>query len=60
VIHYVTSLFECRATGGTLATSPETLELGYFDPSALPQDTVPQHRLRIADAIGGYGGPFIR
>jgi len=60
VIHYITSLFECRVTGGTLATSPETLELGYFDPPALPQDTVPQHRARIADSAEGYGGPFIR
>jgi len=60
VIHYVTSLFECRVTGGTLATSPETLELGYFDPSALPQDTVPLHRVRIADALNASGGPFIR
>ncbi len=60
VVHYVTSLFECRATGGALATSPETLELGYFDPSALPDDTVPQHRMRIEDAVNGYGGPFFR
>ena len=60
VIHYVTSLFECRATTGVLATSPETLELGYFDPSTLPEDTVPQHRMRIADAVSGRGGPFIR
>ena len=60
VVHYVTSLFECRATGGALATSPETLELGYFDPSALPEDTVPQHRMRIEDAVNGYGGPFFR
>ncbi len=60
VVHYVTSLFECRATGGALATSPETLELGYFDPAALPEDTVPQHRMRIADAVNGYGGPFVR
>ena len=59
VVHYVTTCFECRATGGTLATSPETLALGYFDPAALPEDTVPQHRLRIADAVRGYGGPFI-
>lgn len=60
VVHYVTSCFECRATGGALATSPETLELGSFDPSALPEDTVPQHRMRIADAVKGSGGPFIR
>ncbi len=60
VVHYVTSLFECRVTGGALATSPETLDLAYFDPAALPEDTVPQHRMRIADAVTGYGGPFVR
>ena len=60
VVHYVTSLFECRAGGGALATSAETLELGYFDPLALPADMVPQHRMRIADAVNGQGGPFIR
>lgn len=59
VVHYVTSCFECRVTGGTLATSPETLELAYRDPSGLPEDTVPQHRLRIADAVAASGGPFI-
>ena len=60
VVHYVTTCFECRATGGVLTTSPETLELSFFDPAVLPEDTVPQHRQRIADAVDGYGGPFIR
>lgn len=60
VVHYVNSCFECRATGGALATSPETLELGYFDAARLPEDTVPQHRARIADAVAACGGPFIR
>jgi len=59
VVHYVTSCFECRVTGGTMATSPETLEIAYHDPSALPEDMVPQHRLRIADAASSYGAPFI-
>ncbi len=60
VVHYVNTCFECRVTGGDLATSPETLELAYFNPAALPEDTVPQHRQRIADAVDGYGGAFIR
>jgi ADP-ribose pyrophosphatase YjhB (NUDIX family) len=60
VVHYVNTCFECRVTRGELATCSETTALAYFDPAALPEDTVPQHRLRIADAVSPSGGPFIR
>ncbi len=59
VVHYVNTCFECRVTGGELATCSETTALEYFDPAVLPEDTVPQHRLRVADAVSSSGGPFI-
>lgn len=60
VVHYVTSLFECRILGGELSTCEETLELAYFDPRRLPADMVSLHRIRIDDYRAGTATPFIR
>ena len=60
VIHYVSSVFECAITGGTLACGKESLELGFFPPDALPDDTLPISRVRIVDAVTGQLGAFIR
>jgi len=60
VIHYVSSVFECAITGGTLACGEESLELGFFPPDALPDDTLPISRVRIVDAVTGQVGAFIR
>jgi hypothetical protein len=46
--------------GGSLRTCAETLELGYFDPGALPANLVPMHRIRIADALANRAEAFIR
>src|SRR5262245_2688800 len=50
----------CRVVGGTLSTSNETTEFGWFAPDALPNDVVPTHPERIADAIAARRGvaPF--
>lgn len=60
VWHYVNVCFECVARGGALATSPETLELGYFPPGRLPRPLLPHHRIRIRDARTGRAAAFIR
>ena len=60
VIHYVSSVFECTITGGALACGEESLELGFFPPDALPDDTLPISRVRIVDAVTGQVGAFIR
>ncbi len=60
VVHYVSLFFQCRVVGGRLCTSPETLELGYFDPGALPEDVLPLHRIRVQDALAERPAAFIR
>lgn len=60
VIHYVTALFECDRVGGGLTTSPETLELQFFDPYDLPADVVPFHVIRIQDALRRQEAAFVR
>ncbi len=60
VIHYVSSSFECRIVGGTLACGHESLELEWFDPARLPAEMVEMHRVRIADACLGRVEPFVR
>lgn len=60
VIHYVSSVFECTVTGGTLTCCAETLELGWFDPEALPPDLMPISRIRIHDALARQVSAFVR
>lgn len=60
VVHYVSLLFLCRIVGGALATCAETLELGFFDPRALPADVLRLHRIRVADALAAQEAAFIR
>jgi ADP-ribose pyrophosphatase YjhB (NUDIX family) len=60
VIHYVSSSFECRVTGGTLACGNESLELGWFDAQKLPDGFLPMHRIRIEDALAGRAEAFVR
>lgn len=59
VMHYVNICFQCDIVGGALAVSPETLELGFFPVTALPEPFVPLHRIRIEDALS-HDAPFIR
>jgi ADP-ribose pyrophosphatase YjhB (NUDIX family) len=60
VIHYVSAVFECAVRGGTLACGDESLELAFFAPHALPDDTLPISRIRIVDALARQVGAFVR
>ncbi len=60
VIHYVSAVFECAVRGGVLACGDESLELAFFPPHALPDDTLPISRIRIVDALAHEVGAFIR
>ena len=60
VIHYVSSSFECRIVGGTLACGDESLELRWYDPRRLPTDIVTMHRVRIEDALVRQTEAFVR
>jgi 8-oxo-dGTP pyrophosphatase MutT (NUDIX family) len=60
VIHYVSSVFECAVRGGRLTCCRETLELGWFDPDALPEDIMLISTVRIRDALARQVGAFVR
>ena len=60
VIHYVSSVFECAITGGTLTCGVESLDLGWFDPEVLPADVMPISRIRIHDALARQVAAFVR
>ncbi len=59
-VHFINTCFECRVVGGQLQTCPETLELDYFEPAALPHMLVPLHQIRIADALRRQATATIR
>jgi ADP-ribose pyrophosphatase YjhB (NUDIX family) len=60
VIHYVSSVFECAVRGGTLTCGEESLELEYFPPEGLPDDTLAISRIRIVDAVARRVEAFVR
>ena len=60
VIHYVSSAFECRITGGEIACGPESLACEWFPPDQLPPSLMPIARIRITDALAGEVRAFIR
>ena len=51
VIHYISSSFECRITGGEIACGPESLACEWFLPDRLP----PEHLRRLSP-----GGDLLR
>ena len=60
-IHVVNLCFEARALAEGRATTPEeTLAVGFFDASALPEPLVPIQRIRIEDGIAGREAAAVR
>ncbi len=51
VWHYISTCFECGVLGGELTTCDETLALDYFNVRRLPSTLLPNHRIRIRDAL---------
>ena len=52
--------FACRGVAGDLATSDETREVGYFDPSELEDmDVHPSIRLRIQHFFENRTEPYV-
>jgi ADP-ribose pyrophosphatase YjhB (NUDIX family) len=45
---------------GEVTTPQETLEVGFFDATALPEPFVPIHEVRVADAVRGGDGVRVR
>ena len=58
--HFVTTLFVCRMTGGTLAGSDEGLAWDWFAPDALPPDLTAYAKVWLADALPESGPLFVR
>jgi ADP-ribose pyrophosphatase YjhB (NUDIX family) len=60
-IHVVNLCFEARAVSPGEATTPdESLEIGFFDPRALPEPLVPIQRVRIEDGLAGREATAVR
>jgi ADP-ribose pyrophosphatase YjhB (NUDIX family) len=60
VWHYVNLCFECVVLGGQLTTCDETLDLKFYSPRRLPATLLPNHRVRIRDAVTRRAAPAIR
>jgi ADP-ribose pyrophosphatase YjhB (NUDIX family) len=60
-VHYVSIVLACRFLGGQKKIDPaETLDVAFFNPAHLPDDLLPEHRERIADATVKREAAFIR
>jgi ADP-ribose pyrophosphatase YjhB (NUDIX family) len=59
-VHFVTCLFDCRVSGGTLAGSDEGLAWAWFAPDALPDDLTPYAREWLRDALARTGAVAVR
>ena len=57
---HVAHVFECDVTGGSLRPSPETPELAWFDPAALPDAIFPWFRGPLEDALADRPAPVER
>lgn len=54
---YHIALFAAEQAGGAISEDPdEVIEMGWFDPAALPEPMMIGQAERIRDAAAGYGG----
>ena len=60
VVHFVTTLFLCRAESGTLAGNDEGLAWGWFAADALPEDLTAYARVWLADALADRAEMVVR
>jgi 8-oxo-dGTP diphosphatase len=57
---HVAHVFACEVEGGRLRPSPETPELAWFDPAALPDAIFPWFRGPLEDALANAPAPVER
>ena len=60
VVSYVSSLFECRVTGGAPALNEESTAIDWFPPEALPEPFHGGHVQRVKDAVARRERAFYR
>ena len=51
--------FWCKPRSTELFTTEESIEVGWFDPSQLPEPILPKHRQRIFDAFQRHEHPVL-
>jgi ADP-ribose pyrophosphatase YjhB (NUDIX family) len=59
-IHYVIVLYEVERSGGELAVSLESTDVGFFPVTELPEPLAPSARIRIKDALARSQSAFSR
>jgi 8-oxo-dGTP pyrophosphatase MutT (NUDIX family) len=57
---HLARVWRCRAVGGRLRPSDETLCAAWFDPAAPPDTLFPWYRTPLADALAGHPAPVER
>ncbi len=50
----------CRIVGGTPTATEESRECRFFDPDAMPINTLPKHRQRVMDALSDLSYAIMR
>lgn len=60
VVHFVTSVFVCRAETAEIVGNDEGLSWAWFPPDELPADLLPYARVWLADALANRPGPVVR
>jgi len=60
-VQFVSLCFEARVVGGIIATSIESLEVGFFNKTAIDQmDVMETHIARIEDGLEGKEAAYVR
>jgi 8-oxo-dGTP pyrophosphatase MutT (NUDIX family) len=57
---HVARVYRCRPLGGSMAASPETLEVRWWDPGAIPDTLVTWCRQPLRDALDPLEEPVLR
>ena len=61
VVHFVTSCFRCKVTGGVArADGVEASEVAFFATDGLPDDLLPMHPRWLSDALSAKRAAFVR
>ncbi len=60
IVAYVSLAFECKLVGGTAALSDESSAVEWFHPAKLPEPFLPNHVIRVQDALARQTAAFFR
>ena len=60
IVAYVSLVFECKLIGGAAALSDESSAVEWFLPTNLPEPFLPNHVIRVQDALARQTAAFFR